>query len=167
MLIGKERRYMSSQCATFEQRLPGCTALEMMRMMSQTSSHGRQRVALDAALIAIVEDDPWVRKSLDRLIKAEGFRTATFACAEDFLNTGDHQQTHCLILDLRLPGMNGLELQHYLVTKQERIPIVFVSAHDEPETRLRAMQAGAFAFFSKPVNDEALVNTVRSAIKSP
>jgi FixJ family two-component response regulator len=157
---------MSSQCATFEQKLPGCTALEMM-WMSQTSSYGRQRVALDAALIAIVEDDPWVRKSLDRLIKAEGFRTATFASAEDFLNTGDHQQTLCLILDLRLPGMNGLELQNHLVAKQERIPIVFVSAHDEPETRLRAMQAGAFAFLSKPVNDEALVNTVRSAIQSP
>jgi FixJ family two-component response regulator len=166
MLIGKERRYMSSQCATFEQKLPGCTALEMM-WMSQTSSYSRQRVALDAALIAIVEDDPWVRKSLDRLIKAEGFRTATFACAEDFLNAGDRQQTHCLILDLRLPGMNGLELQHHLMIKQERITIVFVTAHDEPETRLRAMQAGAFAFLSKPVNDEALVDTIRSAIKSP
>jgi FixJ family two-component response regulator len=138
-----------------------------MQMMSQTASHSRQRMALDGALIAIVEDDPWVRKSLDRLIKAEGFRTATFACAEDFLNTGDHQQTLCLILDLRLPGMNGLELQNHLVAKHERIPIVFMSAHDEPETRLRAMQAGAFAFLSKPVNDEALVNTVRSAIQSP
>ena len=158
---------MSSQCATFEQKLPGYTALEMMWMMSQTSSHDRQSAALDAALIAIVEDDPWVRKSLDRLIKAEGFRTITFACAEDFLNTEDRQQTHCLILDLRLPGMNGLELQHHLMIKQERIPIVFVTAHDEPEIRLRAMQAGAFAFFSKPVNDEALVSTVRSAIKSP
>jgi two-component system response regulator FixJ len=118
-----------------------------------------------AALIAIVDDDPWVLKSLDRLIKAAGFRTETFASAEDFMDAGDHREAACLILDLRLPGMSGLELQHHLVTERGCIPIVFVTAHDEPEARNKAMRAGAVAFFGKPFNDEALLDTVRSVVK--
>jgi FixJ family two-component response regulator len=117
-------------------------------------------------LIAIVDDDPWVRKSLERLIKAEGLRTETFASAEDFIRAGDHRETACLILDLRLPGMSGLELQHRLVIDNDHLPIVFVSAHDEPETRYEAMKAGAIAFLSKPFNDEALIDAVRSVVKS-
>jgi FixJ family two-component response regulator len=111
------------------------------------------------------DDDPWVGKSLERLIKAGGYRTETLASAEDFVKAGDHHETACLILDLRLPGMSGLELQHLLLTGHYRFPIVFVSAHDEPEARYEAMQAGAIAFFGKPFHDEALLDAVRSVVK--
>ena len=133
--------------------------------MSRSSSEDEIRSRPQAPLIAIVDDDPWVRKSLERLIKSEGFRTESFASAEDFIKAGDHEETSCIILDLRLPGMSGLELQHYLATGHDCIPIIFVSAHDEPETRYKAMQAGAIGFFSKPFDDNALVEAVRSVSK--
>jgi FixJ family two-component response regulator len=141
--------------------LAGRPASEILRM-SRSWSDDEISSRPKASLIAIVDDDPWVRKSLERLIKSEGFRTESFASAEDFIKAGDHEETYCIILDLRLPGMSGLELQRYLATKHDSIPIIFVSAHDEPETRDEAMQAGAIGFFSKPFNDEALVEAVRS-----
>jgi len=156
---------MSSQFASFGLfELAKRTTREMM-LMSRPSGDKAARPGPQAALIAIVDDDPWVRKSLERLIKAEGFRARTFASAEEFMEAGDYHETACLILDLRLLGMSGLELQHHLVIEQDRIPIVFVSAHDEPETRDNAMQAGAIAFLSKPFNDDALVDAVRSVVK--
>jgi FixJ family two-component response regulator len=136
-----------------------------MAPMSRAESNRGIGLGLQAALIAIVDDDPWVRKSLERLIKSAGFRTETFATAEDFIRAGDHRETACLILDLRLPGMSGLELQHRLVIDNDHLPIVFVSAHDEPETRYEAVKAGAIAFFSKPFNDEGLVDAVRSVVQ--
>ena len=142
----------------------GRATLEMV-LMSRPSSDRRIGSGSQAPLIAIVDDDPWVRKSLERLIKAGGYRTETFASAEDFVKAGDHHETACLILDLRLPGMSGLELQHLLLTGHYRFPIVFVSAHDEPEARYEAMQAGAVAFFGKPFHDEALLDAVRSVVK--
>ena len=156
---------MSSQFVSVgNYELPGCAHREMAPML-RAESDRRTGPGLQAALIAIVDDDPWVRKSLERLIKSEGFRTETFASAEDFIRAGDHRETACLILDLRLPGMSGLELQHRLVIDNDHLPIVFVSAHDEPETRYEAMKAGAIAFFSKPFNDEALVDAVRSVVQ--
>jgi FixJ family two-component response regulator len=156
---------MSSQFVSVgNYELPGCAHREMAPM-SRAESDRRTGPGLQAALIAIADDDPWVRKSLERLIKSAGFRTETFASAEDFIRAGDHRETACLILDLRLPGMSGLELQHRLVIDNDHLPIVFVSAHDEPETRYEAMKAGAIAFFSKPFNDEALVDAVRSVVK--
>lgn len=139
-------------------------AAEILRM-SRSSSDDENRSRPKASLVAIVDDDPWVRKSIERLIKSEGFRTESFASAEDFIKAGDHQETSCIILDLRLPGMSGLELQHYLATGRDCIPIIFVSAHDEMETRDEAMQAGAIGFFSKPFNDKVLVEAVRSVSK--
>jgi FixJ family two-component response regulator len=156
---------MNSQLVGFgSSEFDGPSTLAIM-LISQPSSDQEIGLGSKPALIAIVEDDPSVRKSLERLIKAEGFRTIAFASAEDFLQRGDHRATNCLILDLRLPGMSGLELQHHLVTGHDAVPIVFVSAHDEPETRYKALQAGAAAFLSKPVNDDVLVDTIRSVVK--
>ena len=117
-----------------------------------------------AALISIVDDDPPVRNSLERLIKAHGFRTAIFASAEDFLETGDLQETACLILDLTLPGMSGLDLQNRLWAESNGVPIVFVSAHHETESSNQAMKAGAIAFLGKPFNDEVLLQAVHSVV---
>jgi two-component system response regulator FixJ len=127
---------------------------------------GRQGgTAPKAALIAIVDDDEWVRKSLARLIKSAGFRTQTFASAEDFIASGDHEESACVILDLRLPGMSGLDLQARLASEHNLVPIVFVSAHDEQEVRTQALQAGAVAFLGKPVNDKALLDAIDLALK--
>jgi FixJ family two-component response regulator len=122
-------------------------------------------IARKGALITIVDDDEWVRKSLDRLIKSAGFRTRTFASAEDFVAAGDHRECACIILDLRLPGMSGLDLQAYLTAERSRVPIVFVSAHDEQTVRNRALHAGAVAFLGKPVDDEALLDAINLALK--
>lgn len=127
---------------------------------------GRQEgTALKAALVAIVDDDEWVRKSLARLVKSAGFRTETFASAEDFVASGNHEETACVILDMRLPGMSGLDLQARLAAEHNLVPIVFVSAHDEPGVRTQAVQAGAVAFLGKPVDDRALLNAIDLALK--
>jgi FixJ family two-component response regulator len=97
-------------------------------------------------------------------MKSVGFRVEAFASAEDFLQRGTLHATACLILDVRLPGMSGLDLQRQLAP-HHHIPIIFVSAHDEQKTRDQALQAGAVAFLNKPISEEALLNGVHSALK--
>jgi FixJ family two-component response regulator len=116
-------------------------------------------------LVAIVDDEKAVCRAIGRLVISAGFESETFSSAEEFLRSCRERRPDCLILDLRLPGMSGLELQQQLATAQCRIPIVFVSAHDDPAFRRQALQSGALAFLGKPVNDEALLEAVRSAIK--
>ena len=135
-------------------------------MLMAGSSQDRQLDdAPKTALIAIVDDDEWVRKSVARLIKSAGFRTQTFASAEDFVESGKRDEIACVILDLRLPGMSGLELQARLAAEHNLVPIVFVSAHDEQKTRAQALHAGAIAFLGKPVNDKALLDAIDLALK--
>jgi FixJ family two-component response regulator len=112
-----------------------------------------------------VDDDKWVLRSLERLVKSAGFKVATFVSAEDFLQAGQDSATVCVILDIGLPGMSGLDLQRHLVAENCRIPIIFVSAHDEAEMRAQALAAGAIAFLSKPVKEKALLDAVDSAVK--
>ena len=119
----------------------------------------------ETTLISIVDDDKLVRKSIERLIKSSGFRVQAFASAEDFLRYGNHRDTACLILEARLPGMSGLELQRQLAASHSRVPIIFVSAHDVQEAREKALRAGAVAFLGKPFSDEALLTVVRSALE--
>ena len=119
----------------------------------------------ECAVIAIVDYDEWVGKSLARLIKSAGFRTQTFASAEDFVASGNYEQSACVILDVRLPGMSGLDLQARMAAEHKLVPIVFVSAHDEPEARTQAVQAGAVAFLGKPVDDRALLDAIDQALK--
>lgn len=115
--------------------------------------------------VAIVDDDKWVLKSLERLLKSGGFRVKTFISAEDFLQSEKDSRTVCLILDIGLPGMSGLDLQRHLAAENSQVPIIFVSAHDETDMRTQAMSRGAVAFLSKPVNDQALLEAVDSAVK--
>ena len=144
--------------------LAGRNTLEIV-LMSRSASDRITEATSKASLITIVDDDPAVRKSLERLMRADGFRTEAFASAEDFVQGGDHEETACLVLDLRLPGMSGLELQRYLVDEHEHVPIVFVSAHDEPEARSQALKAGAVAFLGKPFSDQVLLDAVHSVTK--
>src|SRR5580704_5619858 len=116
-------------------------------------------------LVAIVDDEKAVCRAIGRLVISAGFESEIFTSAEEFLRSCRERKPDCLILDLRLPGMSGLELQQQLITDHCRIPIVFVSAHDDPSSRRQALQSGALAFLGKPVNDEALLEAIRSAVK--
>lgn len=116
-------------------------------------------------LVAIVDDEKSVRRAVGRLVKCAGMEVECFASAEEFLEAYSLRAHDCLILDIRLPGMSGLELQSRLVAAGRKLPIIFVSAHDEAESRSQALQAGAVAFFGKPFKEEVLLRAVRSALQ--
>ena len=115
-------------------------------------------------LIAVVDDDESVRRTTTRLIESFGFQGAAFESAELFLGSGQLRETLCLIVDLQMPGMNGLQLQSQLAAAGCRIPIIFITAYDDGESRRRALQAGAVAFLGKPFSDEELLETIHSAL---
>ena len=114
----------------------------------------------DNPLVAIVDDDALFRRAIERLVRSAGFRVEAFGSAEDFLERGDLDWTACTILDLKLPGMSGLDLQHRLATRPRPMPIVFVSAHDDAVARATALRAGAIAFLRKPFDDGALLGAL-------
>jgi len=117
-------------------------------------------------LIVIVDDDELVRESLSGLMKAAGFPALTFASAEEFLNSGKQEQTACLIADIRMPGMSGLDLQSRLNRDKLRIPIIFITAQGDEKMRMQALRAGAVEFLAKPFDDDALLDSVRAALNS-
>ena len=117
-------------------------------------------------LVAIVDDEKAVCRAIGRLVMSAGLDSQIFSSAEEFLPFCRERKPDCLILDLRLPGMSGLELQQQLAEDHCRIPIVFVSAHNDPASRKQALQRGAFAFLAKPFNDEALLEAVHSAMNT-
>jgi FixJ family two-component response regulator len=114
--------------------------------------------------ISIIDDDESIRRTTTRLIESFGFRTAAFESAEMFLTSGQLHQTSCLIVDVRMPGMHGLQLQSRLAAADCRIPIIFITAYEDKESHRRAMQAGAVAFLAKPFTDEQLLQLIRSAL---
>jgi FixJ family two-component response regulator len=118
----------------------------------------------ETGLIAIVDDDRLIRMALERLLKSAGLRAKSFDSAENYLDDGDHSGICCIILDIGLPGMSGFELHRRLSTESNRLPVVFISARDEPEVENRATQAGAIAFLSKPFEDDALLNAVQTGM---
>jgi FixJ family two-component response regulator len=121
-------------------------------------------VAMTSGLISVVDDDESIRRTTTFLIESFGFRAAAFESAENFLKSGQLHETSCLIVDVQMPGMNGLELQSELAAAGYDIPIVFVTAYDNKVSRQQAMQAGAVAFLAKPFGDEQLLQTVRLAL---
>jgi FixJ family two-component response regulator len=117
-------------------------------------------------LVAIVDDDDSVRSALHGLLKAVGLPALVFASAEEFMTSGQHRQASCLIADIRMPGMSGLELQAKLNAESCRIPIIFITAHGDAKMRMQALRAGAVEFLAKPFDDEALLESVRAALES-
>ena len=115
-------------------------------------------------LISIVDDDESIDRTTTRLIESFGFRAAAFESADAFLRSGQLHDTSCLIVDVRMPGMNGLQLQSQLAAEGCGIPIIFITAYDDKESRRQAMQSGAVAFLSKPFTDEQLFQAIRTAI---
>jgi FixJ family two-component response regulator len=115
-------------------------------------------------LVAIVDDDELIRNALDGLLKAAGFPAVAFASAEDFLNSGQQEHAACVIADIRMPGMSGLDLQSRLNEGHYRIPIIFITAQGDEKMRLQALRAGAVEFLTKPFDDEVLLDSVRAAL---
>ena len=116
-------------------------------------------------LIAIVDDDDALRDSLDDLLQSVGFRTHGFASAEAFLQAPHGHETACLLLDVRLPGMNGLELQRQMVAANWQIPIIFITSHVDDAACARALAAGAVAFLYKPCREEDLLTAIDMALQ--
>jgi FixJ family two-component response regulator len=116
-------------------------------------------------LISLVDDDESIRRTTTLLIQSFGFQAAAFESAERFLQSGQLHETSCLIVDLQMPGMNGLQLQRHLAASGYRIPVIFITAYDNKESRQQAIQAGAVAFLIKPFNDELLLETIRATLR--
>src|SRR5882672_5184412 len=119
----------------------------------------------DTKLVAIVDDDDLMRSALQGLLKAVGWPARAFASAEEFLTSGQQHETACLIADIRMPGMSGLELQAKLNAEHCRIPTIFITAHGDARMRMQALRAGAVEFLAKPFDDEALLESVRAALE--
>jgi FixJ family two-component response regulator len=117
-------------------------------------------------LISVVDDDDSVRESLSGLIRSVGFGVMVFASAEEFLHSNHLSDTDCLILDVRMPGMSGLELQRRLAASDMSIPVIFITAHGDEEARVRALNGGAVEYLLKPFSEDALLKAIDMALKS-
>jgi FixJ family two-component response regulator len=114
------------------------------------------------SVVSVVDDDESMRRMLSRGIQAAGFDVAVFNSAEEFLDSGNPSNSDCLVLDVDLPGMNGIELQQHLNDSGTGISIIFMSGHADERIRKRALEAGAAGFFSKPLSISTLVATIRT-----
>ena len=111
--------------------------------------------------VYVVDDDESIRRALKRLLASVGFEALTFESAEDFLDTDLSLEKGCLILDVRLPGMTGFDLQEQLYSRGVKIPIIFITAHDNPKWQKKAKTRGAVAFLMKPFREQALLSAVK------
>src|SRR5260370_36250134 len=135
----------------------GCTGLYTDYLCSVASGE-------KSTVIAIVDDDELVRNALVGLMKAAGFTALAFESGEEFLNSGELERTACLIADIRMPGMSGLELQSELKKDHRRIPIIFITAQGDEKMRMQALRAGAVRFLTKPLDRGGLLDSVRTRL---
>jgi FixJ family two-component response regulator len=121
-------------------------------------------MAVVQPLIAVVDDDPYVLRALERLFRSAGFRVETFASGAAFLRSADEHEPSCVVLDLHMPVLDGFEVQDDLVRSHPRVPVVVMTGHDTPESRSRALGGGARSYLCKPVDDQVLLTSVREAM---
>jgi len=137
--------------------------------MSSTSTLGHEvgssPMAIAKPTVFVVDDDAWVRESLETLIRDEGWQPETFASAQEFLNRPRTFAPSCLVLDISLPGLNGLELQKRVAVERTDMPIIFITGHGDIPMSVGAMKAGAVEFLTKPFNDEVLLTAIRQALE--
>lgn len=133
-------------------------------MRDQRGTELNPRNGVSAITVAIIEDDPSFRRALHRLLGLGGFCTETFASAEEFLHRPSSYAPDCIVLDIHLGGMSGLELQAELAASSVTIPIVFITAFDEPATQQRALEGGAAGYLQKPVDDLLLMEAILGAL---
>jgi FixJ family two-component response regulator len=115
-------------------------------------------------MIGIVDDDPSLRRSLRNLLMSVGFRVETFESAKAFLHSAERDEIGCMVLDVRMAGMNGVDLLKHLVANGSRIPVIMLTAHGDDETRRQSLAAGVVAFLEKPVRSPVLLEAVRTAL---
>lgn len=134
---------------------------------TRTSRSGVATLAMSAAvpIVFIVDDDVSVRESLELLVRNENWKPETFSSAQEFLKRPRTPVPSCLVLDLSLPGLNGLELQKQLLVEHIDMPIIFITAHGDIAKSVQAMKAGALEFLTKPLDNETLVGAVRKALE--
>jgi FixJ family two-component response regulator len=120
-----------------------------------------------APLISIVDDDESMRESTKGLVRSLGYEAAAFASAEEFMQSERVGDTSCLIADVQMPGLSGIDLQNWLIARGVRMPTIFITAFPEEGTRLRAMSAGAVGYLDKPFSEESLVKCLASALGNP
>ena len=118
------------------------------------------------AVIGIVDDDESVRDSISSLLRSAGYKTESFESAEAYLNSDRASEPNCLLLDVRMPGLSGLQLQSELNHQKVSIPLIFITAHPDEQVRERALSEGAVAVLGKPFNDEVLLGAIDSAVGS-
>jgi FixJ family two-component response regulator len=116
-------------------------------------------------IVMIVDDDESIRRAARRLIKSYGFPVETFASAEDFLSSGRLHETACLVLDVQMPGLNGLELQSRLITDGHQVPIIFITAFNDESARAQALGAGALGYLVKPFEEADLLTAINVALR--
>ena len=137
--------------------------------MSLTGTLGREvgssPMATAKHIVFVVDDDKWVRESLATLIHDEGWQPETFASAQEFLDRPRSFTPSCLVLDISLPGLNGLELQKRVAIERRDMPIIFITGHGDIPMSVGAMKAGAAEFLTKPFNDEVLLTAIRQALE--
>ena len=121
---------------------------------------------VSTTLVAVLDDDEQIRAALQLLLKGSGFAVTSFVSAEDFLESGQLPKVACLIADIRMPGMSGLDLQAKLKAESCAIPIIFITAHGDERMRLQAMRAGAVGFLPKPFDSGILLDRVRAALET-
>jgi FixJ family two-component response regulator len=117
-------------------------------------------------VVATVDDDHRVRESIQSVLESAGYDAATFESAESLLQSGLLPHLRCVILDVRLPGMDGIELQHRIRQQEPSMPVIFVTAHDDDDIRGRALRGGALAFMLKPFDIAALVDAVERVVRT-
>jgi FixJ family two-component response regulator len=123
-------------------------------------------MAGDRKMVVVIEDDESYRVAVQRLLKSAGISAQSFGSAEAFLSSGQQHETGCLIADIRMPGMSGLDLQSKLNSDHCPIPTIFITAHGDEKMRLQAMRGGAVKFLAKPFDGETLLEAVRAALRS-
>jgi FixJ family two-component response regulator len=119
----------------------------------------------DKFIVMIVDDDESVRRAARRLIRSYGFAVETFVSADDFLASGRLSETACLVLDVQMPGLNGLELQSRLVAEGHQVSIIFITAFDDENARAQALKAGALSYLVKPFEEADLLNSINLALQ--
>jgi FixJ family two-component response regulator len=133
--------------------------------MGQKASRQSERESRENPLITIIDDDDLMRTSTGRLLSSVGYRSVAFASAEEFIQSGRSEETDCLLLDVKMPGMDGLELQRLLNETGRRVPIIFISAPASEEEERRALEAGASSFLRKPTSKEVLLEALNHALR--
>ena len=133
-------------------------------MLSATRMPSGAMSVANIPTVSIVDDDAWSRNGLEDLVLSLGYRALTFESAEQFVQSGDIEQTDCLITDLRMPGWSGLELQSHLRRAGHRIPTIFVTTYPNDAQRARALEEGAIGFLDKPCDEQALIACLVRAV---